>query len=140
MKRASGCRQSNSQKTDIESAINIPPIALLSHTMMRSARFSYLAVISVRDLVSPTSHAQLQHEPLRESLSVTTVTWLCGVYHDRHRRVVPCVYPGFAGEKYDVVSAAAKSDGLHLLVSVAMREAGIDISSEVSASIAETLK
>jgi arsenate reductase len=55
-------------------------------------------------------------------------------------RMAGAFFRSFAGEKYDVVSAAAKSDALHLLASVAMREAGIDISSEVSASIAETLK
>jgi arsenate reductase len=55
-------------------------------------------------------------------------------------RIARAFFRSFAGEKYDVVSTAVESDALHPLASVAMREAGINVSSEVSATIAETLK
>jgi protein-tyrosine-phosphatase len=55
-------------------------------------------------------------------------------------RMAGAFFRKLAGERYDVVSTAVNSQASHQLAVVAMREAGIDISSELSTTIAETLK
>jgi len=46
----------------------------------------------------------------------------------------------YAGQRFDVVSTAVKSTSVHELTRDVMSEAGIDISSQVARSVAESLK
>jgi protein-tyrosine-phosphatase len=55
-------------------------------------------------------------------------------------RMAGAFFRKLGGERYDVVSTAVNAEVSHPLASLAMREAGIDISSELSTTIAETLK
>jgi protein-tyrosine-phosphatase len=55
-------------------------------------------------------------------------------------RMAGAFFRKLGGERYDVVSTAVNAEASHPLAVVAMREAGIDISSELSTTIVETLK
>jgi arsenate reductase (thioredoxin) len=55
-------------------------------------------------------------------------------------RMAGAFFRKLGGERYEVVSTAVNAEVSHPLASLAMREAGIDISSELSTTIAETLK